>query len=277
MEHLTIGFIGGGNMAASLIGGLLEDGVVSEQIRVSDSNSERSTLLHHRFGITPIEDNRRLVEEVDVVILAVKPQVIADVCHEISEIVQLQIPLIISIAAGIRASHIANWLGDKVAVVRTMPNTPAMIRTGATALYANTHVSKRQREQAEAIMRSVGLTLWVEKEPDLDAVTALSGSGPAYLFLFIEELQLAGESLGLSAETARLLALQTAFGATKMALESDESCATLRRQVTSPGGTTERAIQVFESGGLQALVTSALTAARDRARQLGDELGDKAK
>ena len=175
--------------------------------------------------------------------------------------------------AGGSGRQCGEWLGGDVAIVRAMPNTPSLIKTGATALFAYSRVSSAQRNNAETILRAVGLALWIEDEALMRAVTALSGSGPAYFFLFIEAMEEAARDLGLADETARLLALQTAFGATKMALESPENCATLRRRVTSPGGTTEQAILTFENNGLRALVAKALSAAANRSDELAQELG----
>ncbi len=273
MQHTKIGFIGGGNMAASLIGGLIVDGTTPSQIRVADPNAQCTQPLQRQFGITIAADNKTLVEQSDVVILAVKPQVLREVCQQIAAEVQTKRPLIISVAAGIRIGDIDRWLSDDNAIVRTMPNTPALVQCGATALYANSRVDETQREVAERIMRAVGLTQWLENEPMMDAVTALSGSGPAYFFLVIEAMQQAGCKLGLSEESSRVLALQTAFGAAKMALESSESSEELRRRVTSPGGTTERAIGILEQGDLRGLFEQALSGARDRAQELADELG----
>jgi pyrroline-5-carboxylate reductase len=273
MQHTKIGFIGGGNMAASLIGGLIADGTTPSQIRVADPNAQNTQSLRQQFAIQIAVDNAALVEESDVVVLAVKPQVLREVCQQIASAAQSKRPLIISVAAGIRISDIDRWLGDDSAIVRTMPNTPALVQCGATALYANGRVDDKQREIAERIMRAVGLTQWLENEPLMDAVTALSGSGPAYFFLVIEALEQAGCKLGLSPESSRVLALQTAFGATKMALESSESSEELRRRVTSPGGTTERAIGILEQGDLRGLFERALTGARDRAQEMAEQLG----
>lgn len=272
-NNLSIGFIGGGNMASSLIGGLLADGISPTQITIAEPNPERRAQLRAHFAVKTVEDNRALVETSRVVVLAVKPQLIKPVCCEIQEVAQSLRPLFVSIAAGVRIKDIDRWLGCGSAIVRTMPNTPSLIQTGATAMFANAVVTAAQCERAESILRAVGLTLWVETEEALDAVTALSGSGPAYFFLVIELLQQAGESLGLKGETARLLALQTAFGAAKMALESNESCTTLRQRVTSPGGTTERALEILREGGLEALLTKAVTGARDRAQEMAEQLG----
>jgi len=272
MEKLNITFIGAGNMARSLIGGLLADGRSETTITATDINSEQLQQLQDRFNISVSQSNTEAIANADVVVLAVKPQVLKSVADEIKPTIQDRQPLVISIAAGIQEESISQWLGGNVAVVRAMPNTPAMIQTGATALYANVQVSDTQHDVAESIMRAVGLALWVKDEAQMDAVTAISGSGPAYFFLFMEALEASGSALGLEPETARLLALQTAFGATKMALESDEDCATLRQRVTSPGGTTAAALNAFEEGGLRQLVDRATNAAAARSKELAQQL-----
>lgn len=273
MKKSKIGFIGGGNMAASLIGGLVSDGFAAANITVAEPTEARRTELADQFGVNTTADNSELAASVDVVVLAVKPQVLREVCTGIAETLKGCAPLLLSIAAGIRGSDIDRWLGGNCAIVRSMPNTPSLLKSGATALFANQRVSNSQRELAEGIMRAVGLTLWVDDETQLDAVTALSGSGPAYFFLLIEMMQQSGIKLGLPEESARLLALQTAFGAAKMALESPDDPAELRRRVTSPGGTTERAIGILEQGGIRELLDKALSGARDRAAELADQLG----
>ncbi|HEY0634889.1 MAG TPA: pyrroline-5-carboxylate reductase [Gammaproteobacteria bacterium] len=273
MHPRTIGFIGGGNMAASLIGGLLADGTPASQIWVAAPSDATRARHQEGFGIHVVADNNELVRHCNVVVLAVKPQKMHEVCTEIATTVRSSKPLIVSIAAGVRTADMARWLDGNAAIIRTMPNTPALVQCGATALYATAQVNNSQRESAEAIMRAVGLTLWLEEEAQMDAVTALSGSGPAYFFLMLEALEEAGVKLGLPAATARLLALQTAFGAAKMALESPEDCATLRQRVTSPGGTTERALGILEQGDLRGLFATALAGARDRARELAEQFG----
>lgn len=273
MKHTKIGFIGGGNMAASLIGGLIADGTSPAQIYIAEPDAQRAESLQQQFAVKLTTNNTSLVEQSDVVVLAVKPQVLREVCQQITEAVKSRRPLIISVAAGIRIGDIDRWLGGDNAIVRTMPNTPALVQCGATGLFANKRVDEPQREIAERIMRAVGLTQWLEEEALMDAVTALSGSGPAYFFLVIEALEQAGRKLGLSDESSRVLALQTAFGAAKMALESSEPAEELRRRVTSPGGTTERAIGILEEGDLRGLFEQALSGARDRARELAEELG----
>jgi pyrroline-5-carboxylate reductase len=273
MTDTTLAFIGGGNMAGSLIGGLITDGWDPARIRVADTSTQRLEQLSQQFPIKTTTSNTDAAGQADIILLAVKPQVIKSVAQELAGIVAQQQPLVISIAAGIPASALGNWLGKSTAIVRAMPNTPAMVQSGAAALYANASVSEDQRSIAESILRAVGIVIWVDDEAQMDAVTALSGSGPAYFFLFMEALQLAGQELGLPKDTARLLALQTAFGAAKMALESNEDAATLRHQVTSPGGTTEHAIRTFQEGALEALVSKALLAAATRSRELAAEFG----
>jgi len=269
----TLAFVGGGNMAASLIGGLVADGHDPRHILVSDPEHEKLATLAARFGIRSAAGNPDAAARAEVLILAVKPQVLRQVCEGLRATVQRHRPLIISIAAGVREVYLQQWLGGGLALVRTMPNTPAMIQSGATVLHADRGVSAPQRNLAESVMRAVGLTCWVEDEAQLDAATALSGSGPAYFFLVMEALEQAGAGLGLDPQTARLLTIQTALGATRMAMESSEPPAVLRERVTSPGGTTERALRIFEESGLRGLFGRALAAARERSEELSRLLG----
>ena len=272
MTETTLAFIGGGNMAASLVGGLIADGWNPANIRIADTDTDRLEHLSECFSVTTTSDNHAAAAQADAIVLAVKPHAIKQVSAELAALVEDQGSLVISIAAGIREASLRHWLGEQTAIVRTMPNTPALVQSGATALYANPNTSEDQRNIAESILRAVGVAIWVEDEALMDAVTALSGSGPAYFFLFMEAMQTVGCELGLPEKTARLLTLQTAFGAAKMALESSEGVTTLRERVTSPGGTTERAIESFQDGHLEALVRKALTAAAERADELGTEL-----
>lgn len=272
---MNLTFIGGGNMAGSLIGGLIADGWNPATLQVSDRDGQQLERLATRFGISTTTDNCAAAARAGIVVLAVKPQVMKEVAGELAATIAAHRPLVISIAAGVRERTLRGWLGEDTAIVRTMPNTPALVQSGATALYANPAVNEDQRSIAESIMRAVGIALWVDREDLLDAVTALSGSGPAYFFLFMEALQAGGRALGLPDDTARLLALQTAFGAAKMALESPEDAATLRRRVTSPGGTTERAISVFQQNGFENLVERAMEAAAGRSRELAEEIGNQ--
>ncbi len=272
MSTMRIGFIGGGNMASSIIGGLVASGFAAEQIWASDPNAESLNKLLAVAPVNTASDNNALIAAVDIVILAVKPQIMKIVAGDIAASVQDRKPLVITIAAGVTSASLDGWLGGNTAIVRCMPNTPALVRSGATGLFANTEVNATQRAQAEQILQAVGLALWVDNEAQLDAVTALSGSGPAYFFLVMEAMQAKGLQMGLSAEVAKQLTLQTALGAAQMALGSDVDAAELRRRVTSPNGTTERAINILQAGGLEALFDQALEGARLRAEELAIEL-----
>jgi len=274
MKHHAIGFIGGGNMACSLVGGLIADGCEASSIRVSDPSDQQRRFIESNYGVTASESNENVVATSDIIVFAVKPQVIKSVAEGLGTEIRNKKSLVVSIAAGIKAGNLDHWLGGDVPIVRAMPNIAVLVKSGATALYANPRVSEDQRNHAESIMRAVGLTLWLDDESHMDAVTALSGSGPAYLFLVIEVLENAAIKLGLPRETAHLLALQTAFGAAKMALESSEDCTALRARVTSPGGTTEQAIAVLQEGDIQGLFDRALKSAHQRATELAELLGD---
>jgi len=274
MSQPTITFIGGGNMAASLISGLIADQYPAKSILVSDPNSETLSHLAAHHGIVPAKSNKQGAEAASIIVLAVKPQAVKAVAKDIAQHLNHQ-PLIISIAAGVREHDLNRWLGGNTALVRTMPNTPAMVQTGATALHASANVSQVQQELAENIMRAVGLTCWVKDEATIDAVTALSGSGPAYFFLVMEAMQAAGEAMGIEPKTAKLLTLQTALGAAKMAIESQDTPAMLRQKVTSPGGTTEQAIKTLtEDGDLIGLFERALKDAQNRSIELSKLMGE---
>lgn len=273
MTQPVIAFIGGGNMANALLNGLVADGYPTGALIVTDPDDSKRQTMETSLGIRTTGDNAFAVGEAQVVVLAVKPQVLRGVCESIRDAVQQRKPLIISIAAGVRSGDIERWLGDDLAVVRSMPNTPAMVGAGATGLLANQRVNADQRQQAEMLLRAVGITVWVKNESELDVVTSLSGSGPAYYFRVMEAMQAAAEGMGMPAETARLLTLQTAFGAAKMALESDDAPAALREKVTSPGGTTEQALNTLNQGELGELFDAAMRAARDRAEALAELLG----
>lgn len=275
MKNVTIAFIGGGNMARSLIGGLISDGLPANHLWVADPNENVLRDLREDFAVRTSFDNIEAARHVRVIVLACKPQVVKTVSIELAPLMQANQPLMISIAAGIREFNLRNWLGKDSAIVRTMPNTPALVRSGATALFANAAVTKDQKNLAESILRAVGMTLWVDDEGLMDAVTALSGSGPAYFFLIMEAMEKAGHHLGLPREAARLLTLQTAFGAAKMALESTEDLANLRQRVTSPGGTTERAIKVLQEHHLEDIFDEALRAAYQRSVELATIFGDE--
>ena len=271
----TIAFIGGGNMATSLIGGLVATGTPACDIWVTDAIEEKLRALRERFAVNISQDNAVAVQHADTVVLAVKPQDMAAATRQLAAAARAKQPLVISIAAGVRIEPVRRWLDYEAAIVRTMPNTPALVGAGATALYANQRVTVEQRERAEAVLGAVGLTTWVDDEGLLDAVTAVSGSGPAYFFLLMEMMEEAGTTLGLDRETARALTLQTALGAARIAIEGDAPPASLRARVTSPGGTTERALATLNEGGVNALFHAALAAARDRSIELGRTLEEE--
>ncbi|HEU5280887.1 MAG TPA: pyrroline-5-carboxylate reductase [Gammaproteobacteria bacterium] len=274
MTTPLIAFIGAGHMGASLIGGLLKNGHPPEKIIAADPQDEKCQALTQRFHIHATTDNAEAVEAAEVVILAVKPQMARDVLAPLKTRLNTKKPLFISVAAGLPTATLANFAGDELAIVRTMPNTPALIGHGATALFANPHVNEHQRALAESILRAVGITVWLENETLMDAVTALSGSGPAYFFFIMDALQAAGEAAGLPKDTARLLTLQTALGAAAMAMESDSPLSTLQHNVTSKGGTTEQAISVLEQAKLGDILKAAFQAAQHRSQTLARELGD---
>jgi pyrroline-5-carboxylate reductase len=271
--HPLIGFIGAGNMARSLAGGLLKNGWRADRILVSDPEASQRHSVESTLGIKVFADNSEVAAQTDLLVLAVKPQVLADVAKALAAVVQTKKPLVISIAAGVRIADINRWLGGDLAVVRAMPNTAAFIGSGAAGLYANDRVNQDMRNQAESILRAVGTTVWLEAESLMDVVTALSGSGPAYFFLVMEALEQAAIDSGLDPKQARLLTIETAFGAAKMALEGHEEPAQLRSRVTSPGGTTEQAIKILEAGDLRGLFKKALNAAADRSRAIADLFG----
>jgi pyrroline-5-carboxylate reductase len=271
LSHQNLTFIGGGNMASSLIGGLLANGYQAAYLTACDLDEGKLKSLSQQFGIATTTDNSVAVTAADIVVLAVKPQVMQVVCERLAEDSKISNCLFISIAAGIEEQAINRWLGGNQAIVRCMPNTPALVQLGATGLFANPGVTEAQKSAAQAILEAVGITVWIDQESDLDAVTAISGSGPAYFFYFIELLQQAGTGLGLSEETAAILARQTALGAATMAQQGD--VVELRTRVTSPGGTTEQAIVSFQENGLARLVQKATGAARDRAIELAEKLG----
>ncbi|HWP00507.1 MAG TPA: pyrroline-5-carboxylate reductase [Methylococcus sp.] len=273
MKHKALGFIGAGNMASSLVGGLLADGYAARDLWVSDVDPVKLEVLASRFGVHVSRDNRAVAETAAVLIFAVKPQILRTVAEEVADVVARSRPLILSVAAGVSEAAIDRWLGGGQAIVRCMPNTPALVKSAATALHANERVTAAQRSTAESILRAVGLTVWVEREELLDAVTAVSGSGPAYFFLLMEALEQTAIELGLEPDGARLLTQQTALGAARIAIESRDGPAELRRRVTSPQGTTERAIAVLEDGGFRSLVAEAVKAAHARAGELCQELG----
>lgn len=270
MKSTEIGFIGAGNMANSLIRGLIAKGSKPENIWASDLDDSKLTLLAEDCGIRT-GDNADIAKSADVIVLAVKPQVMKDVCVALATDLGDRQVLLISIAAGITTSHLEKWFGESAAIVRCMPNTPALVGMGASGLFANVRVSAQQKLLAQEVVSAVGFATWVDADSDIDIVTAVSGSGPAYFFLFMEAMQATAKEMGLSEDLARALTYHTAAGAAALAQHSEDDIATLRRNVTSPGGTTEQAILQFEEGDLRGLVAKALHAARARSVELAAE------
>lgn len=268
----TIAFIGAGNMASAIIGGMLENGYSADNIWVSAPDDDHLQTIRNRFGVSVTTDNRHCAQQADIIVLAVKPQVMRAVCQDIAPVVQNTRPLMVSIAAGLESATLDKWLGGGLPVVRVMPNTPSLVGKGAAGLYATDEVGTDQRDAVTAIFESIGVAVWVDNEDLLDSVTALSGSGPAYFFLILEALEEAAISNGLDASTARQLAIQTMAGAAEMAARGPDEPAQLKRNVMSPGGTTEQAIKTFEEGGLRELVQKAGEAALKRSGELAKEL-----
>lgn len=266
----SITFIGGGNMATAIIGGLVADGMPAASVEVVDVSSETCARLAQQYGVKS-HASLDAAKLHPVIVLAVKPQQLPDLAKRLGP--RLREHLVVSIAAGVRLDDLSRWLGGHARIVRAMPNTPAMVGAGITGLVAGGEVGTEQRSQAESILRAVGAVVWVREEIELDWVTALSGSGPAYVFYFIEAMEDAGIKAGLSDEVARRLALHTVFGAAKLALEAGEDPTVLRNKVTSKGGTTERALASLEADGFMDMIARAVNAAAARSKELGDELG----
>ncbi len=274
MDEQTIAFIGGGNMAGSLVAGLVASGYPPDRLVVADPSPDQRHTIADRSGVATVADNLEAIAGASVVVLAVKPQILRAVVAETADALRAADALVVSIAAGIRERDIRRWLGGDPAIVRAMPNTPALLGCGATGLYANDAVSSDQRGAAESLLRSVGTVVWVNDESLMDAVTAVSGSGPAYFFLMMEAMERAAADIGLPADDARLLIQETALGAARMALESPDDVATLGRRVTSPGGTTEAAIGLMRERQLPEAVIDGIRRAHDRSIELAREFGD---
>ena len=275
MQNKTvIGFIGAGNMGYALIKGLINSGYPSENIKACDANEDLLQKRSKEFGINTYIDNAELLKACDVVVLAVKPQVLTKVCTGLRDSIKPN-HLVISIVAGIRANDINRWLGGEFALVRSMPNTPALMQQGITGMFANKLVSDEQKSIVSTILSTVGQCFWVKEENLIDAITAISGSGPAYFFLLMQSLTQAAIALGLDKETASALSVQTAYGASTMAVESGENPQALRQNVTSPNGTTQAAIESFQDQNFEGIIATATRAAYDRARKISIELGEK--
>jgi pyrroline-5-carboxylate reductase len=268
---MKLAFVGGGNMARALIGGLVQRGFAAESISVVEIDAIARSQLASQFAVRVSEQPGGDLESSDVAVLAIKPQQMAAVASQLRGFLQTQ--LVISIAAGVRTADLTRWLGGYTRIVRVMPNTPALVLAGISALYASSEVSAAERETAEGILAAVGGTLWVQREEQLDAVTAVSGSGPAYAFYFMEALQQAARELGLNDAEARALSLQTFLGAARLAEHSGDDPAVLRARVTSKGGTTERALSCMDAEQLGRKFIEAVKQAAERSRELGNQLG----
>ena len=272
MSESNVAFIGGGNMTRAIVVGLLASGFPRERILISEpSADQRATLATDLPGTRISSDNAAVAAEADCLLLAVKPQILPQVCNGLRDAVQASKPLIISIAAGIRSNDIDAWMGGGLAIVRVMPNQPALLRQGVSGVFANSLTSEDQRAFASEIMMAVGAVVQVPNESDIDAVTAISGSGPAYFFLLVDMLCKAGKEFGLAEDTARILATQTATGAASVAAASDEGMEALIARVRSPGGTTAAALDSLDGQDIRGIFRTALTAARDRANELAEE------
>ncbi|MAH73356.1 MAG: pyrroline-5-carboxylate reductase [Porticoccaceae bacterium] len=259
-------------MASALINGLISNGYPSTEILVSDPNEDAKNSLSEQHHIQCMSDNKSAVRIADLIILAVKPQILKEVASELSKVIQIQ-KVVVSIAAGVSISALQNWFGKNIPIVRSMPNTPTMLGLGATGMYANRHVTAEKCSLVERIFNTVGYSCWLDSEKDIDSVTAVSGSSPAYFFFIFEIMQRVAEDFGLSPRAAKNLILRTAKGSVEMALNSDSEVSELRRQVTSPKGTTEQAIASLQSGNLDQLIHQAMKAALKRAQELSEEYG----
>lgn len=274
MSSKIVGFVGGGNMTLAIARGLLGSGFPASNVAISEPSAEqRDRLTELLPDITTSSDNATTAQRVDCVVLATKPQVLADVCSDLAASVQDRKPLIISIAAGVRSGDIESWLGGNLAVVRVMPNQPAFLGLGVSALFANDNCSDADRELATTVMAAVGKVVQVNSEADIDSVTAISGSGPAYFYLLIDMLVQTAVAMGLNDATARTLAVETAVGAAALAADSDAAMSELIARVRSPGGTTAAALNSLEQQDIRAIFGAALSAAKHRATELADEAG----
>jgi len=267
---MKIVFVGAGNMAAALIGGLIGKGVAPSGITAIDPHAETLARRREQYGIATQAAPDERISDADVLIIAVKPQVMKSTCEALAPFIDKQ--LVISVAAGVRTATFGRWLGGYERIVRAMPNTPALVGAGITGLYAGPIVKESEKTLAGNVLGAVGEVVWVQSETSIDAVTAISGSGPAYVFYFIEAMQRAGQQLGLDPAQSKTLALATFEGATRLALNSDQSIESLRESVTSKGGTTAAALHSFATSGVADAIVAGATAARHRALELGDEL-----
>jgi pyrroline-5-carboxylate reductase len=275
MSHIELTVLGAGNMGRALIGGLLRRGMRAEQIAVGESEEGARARLARELGVTATADNLAAIGKADLIVLAVKPQYVGSVLEPLAPQLQKRRPLVLSIAAGVRVHALRQWCGPGIPLIRAMPNRPALVGAGATGIFAPAEVGESHRAMAGRIMQSLGEVVWVATEDALDAVTALSGSGPAYYFLFAEILARAGAHLGLEPESARRLSIATLHGAGLLAHGGDGDLARLRAEVTSKGGTTEAAVRTLQAAGFEQLIVQAVEAAASRSRELAEQFGGK--
>ncbi len=268
MRQATIGFIGGGNMARSMVSGLVGSGFNAKKIWICDKNQEKLDVFQQAYGVFGCKDQVELVENCSVIILAVKPQALPSVVEAIGKQIKRKQPLVLSICAGVDMQQLSQWFGEKTAIVRVMPNTPALLQCGASGMFANEHLAEQQKNLTEHIMRASGVAVWVKEEHQMDVVGALSGSGPAYFFLMMEIMSDVAIKLGLSEKQAKLLTTQTAYGAARMALESPDSVEKLRLKVTSKGGITEAAVSTLEKSGIRDMMEQAMLNNVKRGKEL---------
>ncbi|MFY0663662.1 MAG: pyrroline-5-carboxylate reductase [Natronospirillum sp.] len=275
MQHSSrIAFIGVGNMAGAIAAGMIKNGFARDDVLGTTRSADSARHATETYGIAVGTDNAAAISQADVVVLAVKPQMMYDTCQTLKAAIQARNPLVVSVAAGIRAEDLDRWLGGDLAVVRCMPNTPSMLGAGMSGLYANDRTTKAQKTLCTRIFNAVGSTVWVDREEDMHTVTAISGSGPAYFYRFVEALMKAGQARGLSEQQAHQLATCTALGAARMMTETEDSPALLRQKVCSPKGTTEQAIMTFDREGLDTLVDHAVQACFGRSEELARELAN---
>ncbi len=272
MDYGKVAFVGGGNMARALVGGMLAAGYEARHILISEPlAAHRESLANELPGTTIREHNEEVVREAECVVLAVKPQILSDVCKPLAAVVQRTKPLVISIAAGVRSSDIDSWLGGGLSVVRVMPNQAALLRLGISGMFANARTTKEQRRAANNIVSTTGPVITVPTEEDIDTVTAVSGTGPAYFYLLVDMLVKVAEDMGLDHDSALALVLETARGAGEMAEQSGETMDSLIARVRSPGGTTAAAFDYLDGTNFRDIFSAAVTAARDRAVELADK------
>ena len=272
MIDKKIGFIGAGNMASAMIGGLSSVGVDGKNLYVFDPNQQNCQRLAELYGVTHCAGNEEIIRQCDAIVLAVKPQVMQSVLAPLTDNFNERNILLISIAAGISCQHIETWLNSKSAIVRVMPNTPAVVNAGASGLFANERVSEEQKELSFKLLKAIGSAIWVENEADINTVTALSGSGPAYFMLFIQSLIESGIQAGLKPDDAAQLAIDTCTGTAKLIQQSDVKITQLIKNVTSPNGTTEAALNSFAENQFSTIVKDAFQAALNRSVELGKEM-----